>query len=336
MLPMSFTTASGVRGFIADLDCVASDPSAAVHRLAVALGCTSGVPDVSRIILRHIAGTLRASGAALAVPGPAVPFSIIATHGAPQLATAALRSTLNARGEPDGTSQSDLGVGRVLVQEITGGGQVLAVVSLAERLDSRPFTRADAAVLRALTAPAALAFEREAIRRQAAAFARAAAIDPVSGLYNRRHFHARLQEELQRAERRDSTVALLMIDLDDFKRVNDTYGHAAGDATIRAAATIIRRSVRPFDICTRFGGEEFAVVMPDSSGSIAETVAERIRSRIGAWRSADEALAALNITASIGFALGHRTTSSDEFLARADRALYAAKNAGKNQIRAAS
>jgi diguanylate cyclase (GGDEF)-like protein len=213
---------------------------------------------------------------------------------------------------------------------------VLAVVSLAERLDSRPFTRADAAVLRALTAPAALAFEREAIRRQAAAFARAAAIDPVSGLYNRRHFHARLQEELQRAERRDSTVALLMIDLDDFKRVNDTYGHAAGDATIRAAATIIRRSVRPFDICTRFGGEEFAVVMPDSNGAIAETVAERIRTRIGAWRAADQAMAALNITASIGFALGHRTTSADEFLARADRALYAAKNAGKNQVRAAS
>jgi diguanylate cyclase (GGDEF)-like protein len=333
---MSVTTASGVHGFIADLDCVASDPSAAVHRLAVALGRTSGVPDVSRIILRHMAGTLRASGAALAVPGPAVPFSIIATHGAPQMATAALRSTLNARGESDGTSQSDLGVGRVLVQEIAGGGQVLAVVSLAERLDSRPFTRADAAVLRALTAPAALAFEREAIRRQAAAFARAAAIDPVSGLYNRRHFYARLQEELQRAERRDSTVALLMIDLDDFKRVNDTYGHAAGDATIRAAATIIRRSVRPFDICTRFGGEEFAVVMPDSNGAIAETVAERIRTRIGAWRAADQAMAALNITASIGFALGHRTTSADEFLARADRALYAAKNAGKNQVRAAS
>jgi diguanylate cyclase (GGDEF)-like protein len=131
-------------------------------------------------------------------------------------------------------------------------------------------------------------------------------------------------------------VALLMIDLDDFKRVNDTYGHAAGDATIRAAATIIRRSVRPFDICTRYGGEEFAVVMPDSSDSIADTVAERIRSRIGAWRSADEALADLNITASIGFALGHRTTSCDEFLARADRALYAAKHAGKNQVRAAS
>ena len=333
---MALTTTPSVRGFIADLDCVVSDPAAAVHRLAVALGRTSGVPDVSRIILRHVASALRASGAALAVPGPAVPFSIIATHGAPLLATSALRSTLNAQVEPKGTSHSDPGVGRVLIQEITGGGQVLAVISLAERLDSQPFTRADAAVLRALTAPAALAFEREAIRRQAAAFARAAAIDPLSGLYNRRHFHARLQEELQRAERRDSNVALLMIDLDDFKRVNDSYGHAAGDTTIRATATIIRRSVRPFDICTRFGGEEFAVVMPDSSATIAETVAERIRTRIAAWRAADDALGALQITASIGFALGHRTTSSDEFLARADRALYAAKNAGKNQVRAAS
>ena len=332
---MSVTATPSVRGFIADLDCVKSDPAACVHRLAVALGCSSGVPDVSRIILRHVAGALRASGAAMAVPGPAVPFSIIATYGAPQLATAALRSTLNAHDEPDDAS-SGHGIGRVLVQEITGGGQVLAVISLAERLDSRPFTRDDAAVLRALTAPAALAFEREVIRRQAAAFARAAAIDPLSGLYNRRHFHARLKEELQRAERRDSTVALLMIDLDDFKRVNDTFGHGAGDTTIRAAATIIRRSVRPFDICTRYGGEEFAVVMPDSSATIAETVAERIRTRIGAWRAADDALGAMQITASIGFALGHRTASANEFLARADRALYAAKNAGKNQIRAAS
>ena len=329
--PMSLRAASHVRGYIADLDCVASDPAGAVHRLSVALARTAGVPDVSRVILRHVAGALRASGGVLAVPGPAVPLSIVATHGSAQLAAEALRSARDARGDVDSPA-----TGQVLIQEIAAGGQLLAVVSIAERLDARPFTREDAAMLRALTAPAALALEREAIRRQAAAYARAAAIDPVSGLYNRRQFHARLQEELQRAERRDSTVALLMIDLDDFKRVNDTYGHAAGDATIRAAATIIRRSVRPFDICTRYGGEEFAVVMPDSSASIAETVAERIRGRIGAWRPLESALASLNITASIGFALGRRTTSTDEFLARADRALYAAKNAGKNQVRAAS
>jgi diguanylate cyclase (GGDEF)-like protein len=333
---MSSTSTSNVRAFIADLDCVASDPAATVHRLSIALARTAGVPDVSRVILGHVGGALRASGAALAVRGRAVPFSLVATYGAPQMAIAALRAAFNQLGEADRAVERELSQGRVLTQEITAGAQVLAVVSFAERLDNRPFTRADAAILHALSAPAALAFEREAIRRQAAVFARAAAIDPVSGLYNRRHFHARLQEELQRAERRDSSVALLMIDLDDFKRVNDTYGHPAGDATIRAAATIIRRSVRPFDICTRYGGEEFAVVMPDGTTSVAETVAERIRSRIGAWRPAGHGMESLHITASIGFALGHRTTSSNEFLARADRALYAAKNAGKNQVRAAS
>jgi len=333
---MSSRTTSNVRAFIADFDCVASDPAAAVHRLSVALARTAGVPDVSRIILRHVASALRASGAALAVRGPAVPYSVVATYGAPQMAVAALRAVFNPRGDADGIAESELSHARVLTQEITAGGRLLAVASFAERLDNRPFTRADAAMLRALSAPAALAFEREAIRRQAAALARAAAIDPVSGLYNRRHFRARLREELQRAERRDSSVALLMIDLDDFKRINDTYGHGAGDATIRAAATIIRRSVRPFDICTRYGGEEFAVVMPDGSPSVAETVAERIRSRIGVWRPAEPGMASLHITASIGFALGHRTSSADEFLAQADRALYAAKNAGKNQVRAAS
>jgi diguanylate cyclase (GGDEF)-like protein len=333
---MSLATTPSVRGFIADLDCVASDPAATVHRLSLSLARTAGVPDVSRVVLHHAAAAVRASGAVLAVAGPAVPFSIVAMYGAPELAAAALRSTTQAAGDAANTSEIDLEGGRILLQDVTAGGEVLAILSLADRLDNRPFTRADAAVLRALSAPAALAFEREALRRQAAAFAHAAAIDPVSGLYNRRHFQARLEEELQRAQRANRSVALLMIDLDDFKRVNDTYGHAAGDATIRAAATIIRRSVRPFDICTRYGGEEFAVVMPDSSGSVAATVAERIRTRIAAWRPADEATGSLRITASIGFALGQRTTTGDEFLARADRALYRAKNAGKNQVHAAS
>ena len=333
---MSLSLASDVRGLIADLDCVASDPSAAVHRLSLALARTTGVADVGRVILRHAAGALRASGAALAVPGPAVPFSIVATYGSAQHATAALRTAVNAPGGVDPTLESDLGIGRVLVQEITSGGQLLAVVCLSDRLDRRPFTRADVAALRALTALAALALDREAIRRQAAIYARAAAIDPVSGLYNRRHFHARLEEELQRAHRHENTVALLMIDLDDFKRVNDTFGHAAGDSTIRAAATIIRRSVRPFDICTRYGGEEFAVVMPESGSSTATTVAERIRNRIAAWRRTEPSLAGLQITASIGFALSARNISTDEFLAHADRALYAAKSAGKNRVRAAS
>jgi len=332
MSSMSPTATSNVDRFLADLDCVASDPSAAVHRLAVALSGTAGLPDVGRVILRHMVGALRTGGAALAVSGGAVPFGIVATYGDSRHATAVLRAAIRGRGELD---QAQASTGRVLIHEITAGGKVLAIACLTDRLDNAPFTRGDIAVLQALAAPAALALEREAIRAAGEVYARAAAIDPVSGLFNRRHFQSRLEEELQRASRRDTTVALLMIDLDDFKRINDTYGHAAGDATIRAVATIIRRAVRHFDICTRYGGEEFAVVMPDSGEATATTVAERIRSRIAAWRSNEAHFKGLQITTSIGFALSDPSTSMDDLLARADRALYEAKEAGKNQVRVA-
>jgi diguanylate cyclase (GGDEF)-like protein len=329
----SLSATSKVRRLIADLDCAASHPAAAVHRMSKALTQTAGVPDVARMILRHMVGALRAGGAALAVPGSAVPFGIVATYGDARAATAALRAAISGRGELDRTGQADAGTGRVLIQEITAGDRVLGIASVAGRLDNRPFTRPDLAVLEGLTAPAALALEREAIRAQAEMFARAAAIDPVSGLFNRRHFQVRLEEELQRARRRDAPVALLMIDLDDFKKINDTHGHSAGDATIRAAAAIIRRAVRHFDICTRYGGEEFAVVMPDSGGQTAAGVAERIRRRIAAWRLPEPHLAAVQITASIGFALSDRSMSMDDLIGRADRALYDAKQAGKNQVR---
>ena len=329
---MSAPATSNVDRFLADLDCVASHPSAAVHRLAVALTGTAGLPDVGRVILRHMVGALRTGGAALAVSGRAVPFGIVATYGDSRRAASALRATIRGFGELD---QAQVSPDRVLIHEITVGGKVVAIACLTDRLDNSPFTRSDVAVLQALAAPAVLALEREAIRAEGEVFARAAAIDPVSGLFNRRHFQSRLEEELQRAGRRDTTVALLMIDLDDFKRINDTYGHAAGDATIRAVATIIRRAVRHFDICTRYGGEEFAVVMPDSGEATATTVAERIRSRIAAWRSSEAHFKSLQITTSIGFALSDPSTSMDDLLARADRALYEAKEAGKNQVRVA-
>jgi diguanylate cyclase (GGDEF)-like protein len=329
---MSPSPGSNVERFLADIDCTSLDPSAAVHRLTVALAGTAGVPDVARIILRHMVGALHTSGAALAVSGRAVPFGIVATYGDPRRATAALRASLRGRPEPD---DPEWDPGKVLIHEITAGEKVLAIVCLADRLDTNPFTRADLAAVQALAAPAALAFERETVRAHGEVFARAAAIDPVSGLFNRRHFQSRLEEELQRARRSGTTVALLMIDLDDFKRINDTYGHAAGDATIRAAASIIRRAVRHFDICTRYGGEEFAVVMPDSSETTATTVAERIRTRIAAWRSNEPHIKALQITTSIGFALSDPSTSMDDLLARADRALYEAKESGKNQVRVA-
>ncbi|HWW85395.1 MAG TPA: GGDEF domain-containing protein [Vicinamibacterales bacterium] len=189
--------------------------------------------------------------------------------------------------------------------------------------------------LRTLAATMALALARERAHAQAESYAQAAAIDPVSGLFNRRYFHARLDEELQRAQRHSLSVGLLMIDVDDFKAINDTFGHLVGDAVIRDVADVLRRSVRVFDICTRYGGEEFAVVMPGSGPEDVARVAERIRERIEAYRSADSDLSALRTTVSVGLAVSAAETSSRDLIAAADQALYHAKQSGKNQVKTA-
>jgi diguanylate cyclase (GGDEF)-like protein len=186
--------------------------------------------------------------------------------------------------------------------------------------------------LRGLAAPAALALARERALLQAEAYAHAAAVDPLSGAFNRRHFHVRLEEELQRSRRHEIQLALLMIDIDNFKSVNDSFGHLAGDTVIKGIADILRRSVRVFDVCARFGGEEFVIIMPGSGTASAMNVAQRIRERIESFRPSDRTLEGLAITASVGLAVSSPGMSGREIIARADQALYLAKRAGKNRV----
>jgi diguanylate cyclase (GGDEF)-like protein len=211
-------------------------------------------------------------------------------------------------------------------------GQVVAVMCGADPLDRRPFTARDVSFLQALSAPAALALDLERAVARADASAEAAAIDPTSGLFNRRYFQIRIEEELQRSRRHQIPVTLLMADLDDFKLINDSYGHLAGDAVIRDTAEILRRSVRVFDVCTRFGGEEFAVIMPGNGAEGAIRIAERIRDQIAGYRSDDPQLSGMSITVSIGMAVSDSNTSAREFIVKADEALYQAKRAGKNRV----
>jgi diguanylate cyclase (GGDEF)-like protein len=168
--------------------------------------------------------------------------------------------------------------------------------------------------------------------REAQAYAQAAVIDPVSGLFNRRYFQARLEEELHRAIRQATSVALLMVDLDGFKSINDRFGHVAGDMVIRDISEILRRSVRIFDVCTRFGGEEFAVMMPGGTAESAATIAERIRQRVEMYQRSEAELTALHVTASIGVAVSPPGVTARDLIERADRALYHAKRAGKNRV----
>ncbi|HEY2849198.1 MAG TPA: GGDEF domain-containing protein, partial [Gemmatimonadaceae bacterium] len=167
----------------------------------------------------------------------------------------------------------------------------------------------------------------------AEAYAHAAAVDTVTGVFNRRYFQVRLDEELQRSRRHQIPLALLLIDVDDFKHVNDSHGHLAGDTVLRDIGEILRHSVRIFDVCARFGGEEFVIIMPGSSSDNARRIAERIREHIEAYRPSDRVLGALRVTVSIGLAVSSSGSTASQLLERADRALYSAKHAGKNCIR---
>jgi diguanylate cyclase (GGDEF)-like protein len=164
--------------------------------------------------------------------------------------------------------------------------------------------------------------------------------DALTGLKNRRFFDERLQEEFRRAQRYGDYLALIMVDLDHFKQVNDQWGHQAGDSVLRDAAALIRGSLRDPDICSRYGGEEFAVILPKTHMSGALAVAERIWRSIGAKEfgigpGEDGKLPAhARITASIGVAFypSKDINSGDLLLRFTDQALYQAKKSGRNSI----
>jgi diguanylate cyclase (GGDEF)-like protein len=220
-----------------------------------------------------------------------------------------------------------------LAVPLLDNGGALGVVCLADRRDGRPFEPADLTAVRALAAPAALALVNARLARQTRELAHAASIDPLTGLFNRRYFHTRIEEEMERARRHGLDLALLLADVDNFKPINDQLGHLAGDYLLRQIADVLKRSVRVFDVCTRFGGEEFAILMPGSNAGNALAVAERIRARVeGAARDEGPLPPHVRITISLGLAMVSSETTSQELIARADRALYRAKAEGKNRV----
>jgi diguanylate cyclase (GGDEF)-like protein len=167
---------------------------------------------------------------------------------------------------------------------------------------------------------------REALRMQATH-------DGLTGLPNRCAILETLHKELSRANREGQPLSLLMVDLDRFKQVNDTYGHLAGDAVLREAAQRMRGAVRSYDSVGRYGGEEFLIVLPGCEGASGWAQAERVRSAIATPRlSAGSQL--LPVTCSIGVASRIFPTAADAaaLLREADQALYGAKNGGRNRV----
>ncbi len=159
--------------------------------------------------------------------------------------------------------------------------------------------------------------------------------DPLTGLYNHHFMQIALGRELARASRHQSVLALFMLDIDHFKRFNDTYGHAAGDTVLKAVAEVFRSIVRGEDIVCRYGGEEFTIILPDIGEDIANQRAEAIRKSVEKLRVPlkTEDYAQVEVTVSIGVAFYPADgTSSDALLRMADEALYRAKREGRNRV----
>lgn len=160
----------------------------------------------------------------------------------------------------------------------------------------------------------------------------AALVDPLTGLSRRHVLDAALRREAERLRRTGGSLALVMIDLDHFKQVNDTHGHPAGDAVLERMGRLLRAGTRNLDLPARFGGDEFAVLLYDTGLAGALTFAERFRAHLAEPRAASGGPAAVEVTASIGIAVGTDLVDPEALLQAADDALYRAKGAGRDRL----
>ena len=265
------------------------------YRMARRLGRAAGLPAVGDVIVRHMAQAVGARMATLGTPdSEGRTLSIIASHGYARDLVAHLQipvgcgivggvyatgHALHVRGlsdRPGARRRPRYRTDSFIALPLRSGTRVVGVACVADRADDEPFSRRDLMALRALAAPAAIALDRETARISAEFYAHAATIDPVTGAFNRRYFRVRLDEELQRSRRHDLPLAMLMIDIDDFKAINDSFGHLAGDAIISDVAEILRRSRSGYSTCARDSAAR-------SSRSSCRAATRRMH---GAWPSA--------------------------------------------------
>jgi diguanylate cyclase (GGDEF)-like protein len=217
---------------------------------------------------------------------------------------------------------------------------VRALRSGADDVVARPFHPKE--VLARIEALLRIRATQDRLRARNQELERKSITDPLTGLFNRRYFDYRLTQELERSRRHGDPMALAVLDLDHFKHVNDRYGHGVGDQVLRTIARIIRKQLRVLDTCTRWGGEEFAAIMPNTDASGATVVCQRILRAIRACSGMAAApltiprggLEAIRLTGSIGVAVhfASRRDTADDLLQEADAALYRAKKQGRDRM----
>jgi two-component system cell cycle response regulator len=215
--------------------------------------------------------------------------------------------------------------------------QQRGVFFLRTQQDDQPLEEEDVAFAGTVIGAAVNAIDRaydlESAISDRERFQEMARTDALTGCYNRRALFERLEREVERVKRYDQGLALLLVDLDKFKDVNDARGHLAGDGVLRQVGELLRREARSVDIVARFGGDEFVLVLPETTQEGAVIFAERLRARIGEHDFA-EAGQPLYVTVSVGVAAmsAAQSETAEGLIARADSAMYEAKGGGRNQV----
>ncbi|MFQ5780540.1 MAG: diguanylate cyclase [Nitrospiria bacterium] len=212
--------------------------------------------------------------------------------------------------------------------------QPFGVINLADKITAQVFSEEDLQLLMAIGGYISIALERHQLHEKTQKLKKISITDPLTGLLNRRYFQERLLEEVERTRRHEVPVSLVMMDLDNFKAFNDVYGHQGGDEILRFFSHAIRKYIRAIDVPCRYGGEEFTVILPQTSKEDAQIIADRLCRGIEKKESLHKKFSACgNLAVSIGLAtFPEDAKTTEELIRNADRALYQAKIQGKNQV----
>jgi diguanylate cyclase (GGDEF)-like protein len=224
--------------------------------------------------------------------------------------------------------------GSFLIVPLKLDHRVIGVINLADKASGETFTEEDLNSLLSLTAQTNIALQRAELYTMTKELKRISITDPLTRLLNRRYFQERSLEEIHRAQRFQTPLSLAMLDLDDFKSYNDQHGHPAGDTLLQAVAQVVRESVRNIDVVSRYGGEEFAILSPQTGPEEVFAVAERVCEAILAYPFPFRERQPRGIISLSAGVATYPVEAVDlkELVNNADRALYRAKSAGKNRV----
>ena len=217
----------------------------------------------------------------------------------------------------------------VLCVPIFSKKRPVAVLEMINKV-GKPFDRQDLRLLTRLSEQASIALERATLHEQAASLG---VIDELTKLYNHRYLEQALDREVRRCRRYGSIMALIFLDLDHFKTINDCYGHLLGSQCLAEVAKIMAESVRDVDILARYGGDEFVVILPETTVATAKMVAERLHSGVGSHVFLKEAGINVHMSTSIGLAgFPDHAQTKEDLVRKADEAMYRAKSGGRNRL----